>query len=67
MRLESEELAEIGKKNDDDGGLDIELKPSIFDIGPRVYDTEKVKHWKAKVSKMAQETSCSEVKLDLCR
>jgi hypothetical protein len=59
--LESEELAEIDKSDGQTSGLDVSLKPSDFETGPRAYDDKHAQSWKAKVQKMSDEPTCSEV------
>jgi hypothetical protein len=61
LDLESSELAQIGSSRGQTNGLDVALKPSDFEVGPRVYGDADAKRWKAKVLKLTKESSCDPV------
>ncbi|KAI6191297.1 Seryl-tRNA synthetase [Aphelenchoides bicaudatus] len=60
VQLESEELAEMEGSSKQDQGFDVALKQSEFEVGPRSFNEDKSRRWKAKVLKLAKEPSCSQ-------
>lgn len=59
--MESGELANVGHLDDESAGLDVNMKKTDFEGGPRCYDDAKAKKWKSKVSKLTDESFNSEV------
>ncbi|KAI6173907.1 Seryl-tRNA synthetase [Aphelenchoides besseyi] len=60
LDLESSELAGTGYTNTQDGGQDVNLRPSDFEQKPREYDPTTAKRFKSTILSLTAETTCTE-------
>ncbi|KAI6205797.1 hypothetical protein M3Y94_00833200 [Aphelenchoides besseyi] len=60
LDLESSELAGTGYTNAQNGGQDVNLRPSDFEQKPREYDSTTAKRLKSTILSLTAETTCTE-------